>query len=349
MKPKRRPIDHVTPRLGGERVARMWAAIEAAQERPPFAAWPVAVALVAAGLLGWGLWPASVAPLASGDTVISPRRPSALSLPDGSELRTTEATELRVLRAEPDEVELLLDRGTLHCDVSHRQRRRFAVQVGDITVLVRGTKFTVETLDSGLRVQVERGLVEVRSRGVVLASLSAGQSWTQQTRVEEALEEPAAPEPAAAEPAASQPIEPEREPAHGKRRAKHTKVEAPTQSAEQLLERANDARLAGDPAGAADLYQQLRERYPDDARAGLSAFELARISLHALHDPARALAAIRFARAHGHGFARDDADALEVEALAQANDAGCPAARARFLREHARSAHRARVEHACPD
>ncbi|MET0285254.1 MAG: FecR family protein [Polyangiales bacterium] len=335
---KRRPIDHVTPRLGNERVERMWSVVEQAQQ-PSRRRWMYVAAAAAIALGVWRTWPSPA--LTSGDVVSAA---TAVSLPDGSELRTAEATELRVVHAEPEEVELALTQGRLQLDVSHRTRRRFAVRVGDLTVLVRGTAFTVEAKAQDVRVQVARGLVEVRMRQVVLASLSAGQSWSgpavaPPVEAEESFEEPvqavATPEPTPSTPG------------HERRPARRVREKPAPETAAMLLERANDARLAGDARAAADLYQELRTRFPRDPRAGLSAFELARISLHALHDPQRALAALQFALAHGHGFAREDAEALEVEALALAKQ-DCGAARDRFLGAYPNSAQRTRVARACP-
>lgn len=344
-KAKRRPIDHITPRLGPERVERMWTAIEEAQA-PSRARW-VWVAVAALLLLVWRSWPTPI----EGAVIASS---AAVTLPDGSSLQTADATELRVVHAEPEEVELALTQGRLRCDVSHRARRSFAVRVGELTVLVRGTVFTVEAQDDDVRVQVERGLVEVRMREVLLASLSAGETWSRHAQQhasdeddgvianeETSDEEPAREEPAREEPSREEPSQGDRRTGHAQHAPKRTVAR---ETAESLLERANEARLAGDAATAADLYQQLRTTYPHDPRAGLSAFELARISLHALHDKKRAQAALEFALAHGRGFAREDAEALQVEAL---DGEACRTARDRFLRAYANSAQRARVAKAC--
>lgn len=349
---KRRPADFINADLPPERVARMWRVIEARQRagtprhawggRP----WVLAGAVAfAACLLVWVAstrYSSSTQKLAStGDVIVTEQRGTALGLPDGSSVLLGEAARLSVSKASVSEVELHLDRGRVACDVVHDPARRFVVEAAGVEVHVKGTRFTVEVDASQISVHVERGAVEVTNRsGALLATMTPGQSWS--GPVERPLQAP----PAAA-PSAAPFVEPALEPSAA--------LPAPAAPAaldgNALFERANSARIAGRPGPAAADYDRFRTRFPQDPRAGLAAFELGRIRLDSLGDPARALVALRFALGHARGgFAVEDAQALQVDALARLGDtSGCRKARAAFLKAHPSSAHAARVSRACPD
>jgi len=301
--------------------------------------------LAAAAVLGAGLWLARLEPSVPEDVA---RKESAreeavgagerrLALPDGSTLALAEHTDVHVVALEPHEVRVQLLRGSVECDVAHDPERRFVVAAGGVEVVVKGTRFTVS---SGLEaaapeqvsVSVERGLVEVRQPpDRMLALLGAGQRWSSDGR---ALP---APSPAPAPPA---PVESAPAPSEPARRESAPSPAAPPKpaasSARTLFERADAERLAGRSREAAAAFDELRRRYPADARAGYAAFMLGRIRLDSLHDPIGAAEAFAFAIAHpGGGFFLEDAKARRVEALDAAGPSSeCRQARDRFLAEH---------------
>ena len=363
MKPasKRRAIDYLDPDLNAERVARMWNVIEARQGAASHAAglrtrWVLAAAaLAAAACLVLALrWPHKEAALASaaatGDVIVTSGKSTSLSLPDGSAVVLSEAAKLAVTNASPSDVSLHLERGRVTCDVTHREGRRFTVEAMGVTVQVKGTHFTVDISPinaaasaplaaARVTVHVERGVVEVRDRAqALLATMTAGQSWS---GAENVVAVPTPAVDAVLPPAAS--VVPTAVPPP-------SAAPTPALDADATFERANAARIAGRAAEAAAAYDRFRRTFPSDSRAGLAAFELGRIRLDSLHDPQRALGALRFALAHNRGgFAAEDAEALQIDALQRLGDqAGCAAARAAFLSAHPRSAHVARITRACP-
>jgi hypothetical protein len=297
--------------------------------------------------------------LARGD-VIDGRTGSSLILPDGSSLTVGESTKLTVADASATRVRLELERGTVTCDVTHVDGRSFEVAVGDIVVSVRGTRFAVTARDGHLTngkpsvdVRVERGSVEIARDDDgdrrVMALLGPGQSWSQ----EDVDPEPRAPAPPEAPTrgieswaarAAKVAV-----PAHRGGRGPSAGTDHAAESPADLLKRANEARVGSRPDEAARFYDRIRAEYPEDARAGLASFELARIRLDNLSDPAGALEALRFAEAHGHGgFMAEDAEALEIDAFDRlGRKAECRRARAAFVASHASSPHLARILRAC--
>ncbi len=74
-------------------------------------------------------------------------------------------------------INVVLDRGRVTCEVAPRNGRPpFVVDAGDVRVRVVGTRFTVARDPTGTWVDVERGVVEVMSRGVV-TMVREGQHW----------------------------------------------------------------------------------------------------------------------------------------------------------------------------
>lgn len=366
MKPvPKRPIDYVRPPLNRAREARMWAVVERAQAPRSRRGLGLAAALAAAVLVLVVVraWPTSSLPLARGERIVTAGESTTLQLPDGSNLTVAETSTLRVVQAASHAVELQLERGRVSCDVSKKPRERFWVHAHDVTVMVRGTRFSVRAVANGdVMVGVEHGKVEVHERGQLVATLQAGQSWSrrleghasdaQRAQPAEAVAQ-TAPDaetrvPEAEEGADAQPRETD-EPAAAERRASSRRRTRDADGASALFERAQQARLEGRAALAADAYDALRTRHPHDPRAGLAAFELARISQHVLHDPARALAALGFARKRASAaFAREDVDALEVDALGALGRSGeCQRAREAFVSLYPKSAHLSRLERAC--
>ncbi len=323
----------------------------AEQQRPPAARrngarWLGWLAAAAALFGGW--WLAAQLPSREGQLgdvqVASADR--RLSLPDGSTLALAEQTEARVVRLDPREVRVQLERGSVECEVAHNPERRFVVAVGTLEVAVRGTHFTVSyglsaTSPEQIVVSVERGLVEVRQPpDRMLALLGPGQRWSSEGR------EPVPSEPVPSEPAPAVPAPEAIVSAPARAAAAHTRS-AP--SARELFERADAERVAGRARQAAASFDELRRRYPTDPRAGYAAFMLGRIRLDSLADPSGAAEAFQFAIAHpGSGYFLEDAAARRVEALARTGQAGeCRKARESFLREYPQAARAPVVAQLC--
>jgi transmembrane sensor len=92
-----------------------------------------------------------------------------------------------------------------------------------------------------------------------------------------------------------------------------------TESAEQLLAAADDARLSGHPQQAVVLLRRLLRDHRGDARAPLAAFTLGRMLLMELANPIEAAAVFAEARRLSpQGPLAEDALAREVESLSQA-------------------------------
>jgi transmembrane sensor len=132
----------------------------------------------------------------------------AVTLVDGSSLRLDPGSRVEMGEHLPSAVKLILKEGRLTCDVTHRPQRSFLVEAADVEVRVVGTRFSVSTSHAEgatrVEVQVERGVVEVRGRGLSdePVRLVAGRSWSRVTRTSE-LASPAAQAKPAAKPAES--------------------------------------------------------------------------------------------------------------------------------------------------
>lgn len=365
--PAKRPFDYMQPELNPERVARMWRAVEegtqaAPRGRPRLEATLAALAIAAVLLVAYFVaapaqGPARAVVVQAGERVEAPADGSLLALPDGSSVRLDARAALHVTAASPATIRLALDRGRADCDVTPSAARPFRVDAAGFSVHVKGTRFSVDVAERvgsqpHVSVAVSHGRVEVRGPdGALLAVLGAGQRWSSpraEGQAEAALD--AAP-PAAASEAPSPP--PTRDAAASRavrpaERGRELNIER-VSGAAALLEQATEARVAGRAAEAAELFARLKDRYPRDPRAGLAAFELARVRLDSLDDARGALAALSFALRHrAASFVAEDAEALRVDALARAGElAACREQRARFLAAHAHSVHRRRVEKAC--
>ncbi|MFZ5892047.1 MAG: FecR domain-containing protein [Myxococcota bacterium] len=291
----------------------------------------------------------------------------SVSLVDGSKLTLDPSSRVAVQDRSASAVKLVLEQGRLACDVTHRPGRSFVVMAGGVEVRVVGTMFSVtrERAEGALRVavQVERGVVEVRSPGErgEVTRVEAGHGWSQLTRTETpsatgsapslpppqvsaSPEEQAGPEPERADPA----------PVAGRKSSKPSDApsdatEARAASAKELFEQASGLWREGRAAEAAQAYQSFLSTYPRDARAGLAAFELGRLRMDRLSDLPGALRALEraVALAPGSGF-REDALARIVTASASLGQVSrCSSARERYLREYPNGVHRQRVAKAC--
>jgi TolA-binding protein len=365
--PRRRAADFVVrPSLSEARLSRMWSAladaerIAAARRKRRRRIFPVllATALAAMVMLGARFWP-SPAPVTDGLAIDTGSADQEVTLPEGSHLHLAAATRLRVISSAAGEIRLRLERGSVGCDVVHREGRRFIVEAGGVEISDVGTRFSVGVHpdeDGGrdaVVVRVERGSVEVRDAArAVVATLGAGQAWesaappvpvatsTAEREAPVGSGEPPKP-PAPPDPPVSAALP---EPAPTATGA----AQRPVLTAQVLYKRADAARLAGRQAEAAADFERLLRRFPADPRAGLAAYELGRIRLGSLHDPRGAADAFGAVVARGEGPFREDAEASRVEALAElGDDPACRRARDAFRARYPTSPRAARVARLC--
>ncbi len=358
--------------LSPPRIARLWQRVAPRLEATPSPrrAWLMRGAIIGSLLVAAGggaalyslrepapsVWQNAV--LRTGSDAMS------VDLGEGSKLELASQSRVEVAESAKDSVRLKLAQGSVLCDVTHREGRRFSVAAAGVEVRVIGTRFRVALGPSGERVevQVERGTVEVVAGGQV-RRLSAGERWSV-SRSAAGLASAAAPA-ASAEPRADNVNEPESpasdaalpEP-HAARaeasapeaqRAARAERDAPREAtstlevadAKQLLDLANSARRSGDIPLAARAYEALLSRFPRDGRAGLAAFELGRLRLERLGNAKGAAQAFEraIALAPGSGF-REDAMARLVDAYAAlgAREA-CRKARQAYLQSYPSGLH----------
>jgi transmembrane sensor len=329
--------EHVAVRIDDARLARQWGNVAMRLSigwRRPFALPALAGALATIAIVA--LLVVVVRPWRT-EMVTAPApavMDEALVLPDGSRVARSPSTQLEVRDATVERVWLALSAGTIDLDVTHIEGRSFVVSAGGHDVVVVGTKFTVSLLDGKVAVAVREGRVRVRGRGVERL-LGAGESWSgpaaELAPPEVTPEEDAGPVielPATSPSGAARPVE----------------------GPKELLAKAMAARAEGKSRESAAAFDTLRKRHRSDARAGLAAFELGRIRLDALGDPAGAAEAFADAVALAPNAPfREDAEARRVEALERAGDvARCAKAREAFLARHPQGLHSRQVAARCP-
>jgi len=267
----------------------------------------------------------------------------SVTLVDGSSLKVEPRSRVEVGDRTPSALKLVLARGRIACDVTHREGRSFVVAAGGVEVRVVGTRFSVanEEAEGGARVEVrvERGIVEVRSPGGEVARVEAGHSWSQVTKTEALAGEGTDP---AAEEAEGEAPTPRAAPAARSHAGAHLR---PVADAREQFEQARGEWRAGRIDAAAKTYQALLASHPRDPRAGLAAFELGRLRMDRLGDMPGAVQALQQAVALAPGAElREDALARLVAASAAARDHGvCARSRTRYLTEYPTGVHRRTV------
>lgn len=252
-------------------------------------------------------------------------------------------------------VRVRLESGGAHFDVAHQHGRRFEVQARDVTVKVLGTAFTVSIEASGVRVEVERGRVDVGFAGkhriltagerLVAESASVEQS---PSKLPPVLEVPPAVEPPAAASAeaaiSNAPASPRASVAmpsawrtlaqDGDYRAAFERMQAEGSGAVRdepgdLLFAADVARLSGHPALALPRLERVLRGHAHDSRAPLAAFTLGRTLLDSLGRPREAAEAFGKARRLSpNGALAQDALAREVESWSRAGESALARQRA---------------------
>jgi TolA-binding protein len=193
-----------------------------------------------------------------------------LSLTDGSQV-TPLGSGARVvpeLIAE-NRVELRQAAGSVAYQVTARPSRVFVVRAGDARVEVLGTAFRIDLSERAVHVAVTRGLVRV-AHGNSIAQLAAGEEVTLARASNQVSSAPSAA--ASADPS----IEPD-EAQHGAAAPAASMKDGSAPSAAELFLRADQARVAGDSAGALRHLRELLRTHPKDGRATLARFTIGRL------------------------------------------------------------------------
>ena len=349
--PSRRLARFVEPNVDDKRIDRVWAGVASRPTR----SWPAwrltAVAGVGAAAVVVLLLARSRAtsPALAGVVVESGSSPT-VNLADGTIATLRAGARLRYDRVQSDRVETTVERGEVAFDVHHTESRTFVVNAGKVALVDRGTRFVVDVEGDSVRVSVESGRLDIvrAASSETTIALTGGDSWTNG---------PAAARPTTAPPRSTPPAALEPPPVAGSEDATPTAFPsiAPVRTPggpgpRELLQSATDARLAGHPREAAAAFDTLRHRFRDDPRAGLAAFELGRLRLDSLGDPAGAAEALAdsIMLAPDATF-REDAEARLVEAFDRMHDVvRCASAQKTYLARYPSGLHAASVVARCP-
>ncbi len=261
-----------------------------------------------------------------------------LDLSDGSAVSLRPRSSLEVLENDGKAFVALLASGAARFEVQPGGPRRWTIECGLATVEVVGTRFSIRREPAAVRVDVEHGIVLVRSDLVVdhVRRLTDGQSLDVVLPRDEARAHgptsPAGATPAPPPPRSDAPPATARwrdlaaggnfTEAYGLLGPSGVRHVSEVGAVRDLLTVADVARLSGHPREAVPPLQRILDDHPDDPGAPVAAFTLGRIQLDALGDPADA--ADSFARAlalHVPPGLEEDACARLVEARARAGDA----------------------------
>ena len=347
MKLSRERYDGVFPKEPSEiEAAALWRRIAESDLRrqPALIRHRMAAIVVAAAVL---LLVVGAALLREGGS--SPEATSAaepgLRLSDGSRVLSDPGTDLRVIESARHRVALDLVGGRAVFEVVRLEDREFSVRVGKLLVRVVGTRFTVSLQEGRVRVEVERGRVEIDRPGAPTIELGPGETWTgtdslpdMPSAADSAL--PAVPSGADSALLAVPSVAPSG-PVSGSAAAPGSSPEATA-----LFERARAARRAGRTAEALEKFERMQREFPNDPRARIAALAAARIRLDELDDPGGALRVLDGRSDAGVGA--EDALARRVEGYDRLRDLErCRAARDEYLRIYPNGIHAAVVRGRC--
>ena len=253
-------------------------------------------------------------------THVAAFRSLGFQLQDGSRVeREAASTELRVVSDEPRLVELELLAGAARFRVTSNTERRFVVKVAGLNVEVVGTVFEVRRSSASVEVKVQGGRVRVHG-ATVSALLSAGEAQSfpldaPATAEKPSSNAPASPEVKATDAARAAAVDWQKLAREGKFAQAYpgmTAAPAPSASSgvDELLLRADVARLSGHPSEAVEPLRTLVARFPRDSRAPSASFTLGRVH-EQLGRPVEA------ARAFAQTRAMQPAGPLAEDALAR--------------------------------
>jgi hypothetical protein len=336
---------HFQDKATDARVARMWGRVDEklarAETRRPLRRGALALVFVAvaAAVLYFGIHARRALPPAQ-----------VVEFADGSRVEHTSADRVEVAEVTPERVELRMVRGHALFHVTPNQDRAFLTHALGYTIRVVGTEFTIDLGGGGVRVEVSRGEVEVRrDEGGNAWRVRAGETWSSLAPSSAGLVAPSDTQAPPGAPAEGMLALPPDSVAASVTPKGASPQPTPSQSAEAaaLFQRAQDARAAGRTDETARLLNEFLRRFPNDARAGLAAFELGRIRLDS-GDAKGAVDAFDQAGGAGNSF-QEQVEARRVQALEQSgNIAACRAARTNFLRRFPSGSFAPIVRRRCP-
>lgn len=338
------------------------------------AGWVMTPAL-AAGILLWGVWPPPPVDLEAHGVALH-------RLEDRAELRgQSESAQYRI-ESSPEGVVVTLEAGGVVLDIPKDREpfRPYRVDADRVRVRVTGTRFSVERQpDATVRVEVERGRVEVEFEGEVVV-LESGGVWESHRPIGTSLPPDVAPPATTTETpgtrgtpenrALSSPSRTASGPTRtngGTRRSVGPKPRMPpsapggaparprggradvesrpdaarfTRSADALLRAADAARAKGETRRAVARLRDFIDQHPRDPRLPSALFTLGK--LLASDQPRAAAAAFARVRVHPEaGALVEDALAREAIAWRDFGDATQARDRARRYLERFPSGHRA--------
>jgi hypothetical protein len=324
----RRLAGYLPRKVDDADLARQWSSVEQGIARAHRRQQVVRVGLAGVVVIGlvWALVfrtraAQDVRTLASTSTSTS----TTVDLPDGSRLRVAPGASARVVSSGREDVRIVLEGGRVDLEASHDPARRsFVVSSADWDVVVVGTVFWMVRRDDQVEVGVREGRVQVRHGGSVVREVGGGEVFS------------SASIPLAAPPSSVSATPPPPPSIHLP--AASARPAPRHDASENLFESAQRARAEGRFAEAARLFDDVRHRRRSDRRAPLAAFELGRIRLEVLGDPAGAVEAFSDALALGPDSAlAEDAEARRVEALGKAGQRDrCIASRDAYVARYPR-------------
>jgi transmembrane sensor len=337
--------DQLAVRLDESAVQRIWSGVRARRHgslflrRTTFPGWSyglriatataLAVALLISGVLRYTAAKAPPLIVATGPLVaragttlstLGGERASEDELSDGSSIQLDAGSRLEVLENTSKTFVSVLRRGRGRFAVEPGGPRRWTIEAGLATVEVVGTRFSVARGETSVEVEVQHGVVLVRSDLVAdhVQRLSAGQRLSIRLpagptdRRSPSVDQASGPLPSAT----AAPV--------GSARAT---------SLQELLGLANEQRRRGDLSGAELSLRRALNEHPSGAQAALAAFTLGKLLQDAAGRPAEAAAAFERCLASSPPSAlAEDALFRAAEAHAAAGETQAASASARKYR-----------------
>lgn len=232
---------------------------------------------------------------------IAAKSETPVKFSDGSELRLAPAARVRVTHVAESGARVLVEDGSLHVSVVHREQTRWAIEAGPYEVKVTGTKFTVawDAPKNALVVKMEEGSVVVGGCGLEAGTRLKNQEElivscndrTHESSAAPRVEPPPEPAPTASVAAIKpKPVDPTRTIVTLARAGQHTEAIAAAEangwddtlavlSGPELLLLANAGRYAGRFELATAALETTRRRFAGSDSAATAAFELGRIAM----------------------------------------------------------------------
>ncbi len=241
---------------------------------------------------------------------------------DGSEVVVRKGSQLRVLATTKNGASALLERGSAHVSVVHREKTSWVFTAGPYRVHVIGTKFELQwnPESTGLAVQMEEGTVEIDGPGMSRRRVTGVERFedaegTLADEVEPPAAEPSAARPPRARAKAAPVVAPQAAPGTPTWRYLAETGDAPgalraaeeagfTSLSRSLVQQdvlllGDAAREAKDSARALEAYRAVRDRFPGSPAAIEAAMRIARVFADSKHD--KVTAAKWFERAFHEG------------------------------------------------